>query len=192
MGEPCFVLLSWRRCPAPSPALSPAMHAPLSPSAALPSPLTAGARCRASTPATRRPPSARCCPAPRAASSRCARRCVGAAGGRAGGAAAGCCKPTNWLLPHCCSLIRTACPVLPLHPLQYNESDLPAYETRSSHLKGRDAWLVERVMREFNTAYAQVGGALTRAACCLLSALCSRDCLLSFHPHSSPLFAPHS
>jgi hypothetical protein len=34
---------------------------------------------------------------------------------------------------------------------------LPAYEVSSSHFRGCDAWLVERVTREFVVAYAQVG-----------------------------------
>lgn len=41
---------------------------------------------------------------------------------------------------------------------QYDEDDLPIYEKSSSHLRARDAWLVERVTREFLAAYAQVRG----------------------------------
>lgn len=44
----------------------------------------------------------------------------------------------------------------PIPAAQYDEDDLPLYETSSSHLKARDAWLVDRVTREFATAYAQV------------------------------------
>ena len=40
--------------------------------------------------------------------------------------------------------------------VQYDADELPVYPTRSSHLKGRDAWLVDRVTREVRHAYSQV------------------------------------
>jgi len=43
----------------------------------------------------------------------------------------------------------------PWYCLQYDEDDLPEYPASSSHLKGRDVWLVERVTREFATTYSQ-------------------------------------
>jgi hypothetical protein len=41
--------------------------------------------------------------------------------------------------------------ILSIHPflLQYSSRRLPRYETSSSHLKGRDAWLVDRVNKEY-------------------------------------------
>jgi hypothetical protein len=41
-------------------------------------------------------------------------------------------------------------------PAQYPSDDLPTYEMSSNHLRGRDAWLVERVTRELSTAYSQL------------------------------------
>ncbi|KAI7841298.1 hypothetical protein COHA_004917 [Chlorella ohadii] len=48
---------------------------------------------------------------------------------------------------------------------EYPEEEREEYEKKSSHLRGRDAWLVDRVTREFLAAYAQ---ARLRAAGLLL------------------------
>lgn len=40
--------------------------------------------------------------------------------------------------------------------VQYPADELPDYPKSSAHLKGRDAWLQDRVTREFTTAYSQV------------------------------------
>lgn len=50
-------------------------------------------------------------------------------------------------------------PLLPLAcapAVQYPADELPSYPKSSTHLKGRDAWLQERVTRELSTAYSQV------------------------------------
>jgi len=61
--------------------------------------------------------------------------------------------PATWLLP--CLL-------------QYPEEEREEYGKKSSHLRGRDAWLVDRVTREFLAAYAQ---ARLRAAGLLVTRL---------------------
>lgn len=59
----------------------------------------------------------------------------------------------------CLTALPCLAPANPNPPLpQYPERE--EYEKKSSHLRGRDAWLVDRVVREFTTAYAQVGWAL--------------------------------
>ena len=67
--------------------------------------------------------------------------------------------PSNLL--HCASL-RSA-PLRPT-PLQYPPSELPTYGKKSSHLRGRDGWLVDRVSNEFLHAYSQVGSGRAAAA----------------------------
>jgi hypothetical protein len=74
-------------------------------------------------------------------------------------------------LPHSCPVSPPhPTPALPACPVQYDEDELPSYESKSSHLKGRDAWLVERVTREFTTAYPQASHTEGTHCCWLLLA----------------------
>ena len=66
----------------------------------------------------------------------------------------------------------------PTHPtlVQYPEEERPSYEKKSSHLRGRDAWLVDRVTREFLAAYAQVGLVPVGVPASQLVGCCPRMC----------------